>query len=124
MKVLIDAETILGFLAGDEKIGKIILKFDETAVSVFDYSFLIAGAENSLNISHNLYLIKEFISENFEMLEYTRKEANVFARLKRKYKDADGFVLLNASIALTHKLTLITVGDKYDIIKELKIIKV
>ncbi|WP_456489114.1 PIN domain-containing protein [Caminibacter pacificus] len=116
---MIDYEIAVLFLSGSEKIGKILLNYDELYISVFDYSFLLAGAESSKNVSHNLYLIKEFINENVEIIDFTKKEANAFARIKTKY-ELDNMVLLNASLALSRKLKILTADESYTKIKELK----
>jgi len=120
MNLMLDFDVLVEFLHGNSKMSDLILKAENCYVSIFDYSLLLAGANNSLNIVHNLYLVKEFIKENFEIIDFTKKEAYAFGRLKVKYKFIDMCLLYNASIALTHKFVVMSYNNEYEKIKELK----
>jgi predicted nucleic acid-binding protein len=120
MKMIFSKEAILDFLEGKKETVDIFLKTNERYITIFDYSILLSGAYKTENINHNLYIIKKFIKENFEILEYTTKEANVFAQLRIKYQ-TETIYLLNASVIINNKIKYFTSNSSiYEKIKELK----
>jgi hypothetical protein len=120
MKIAIDALNVLNFLEGKEETIKTILQTEERYITIFDYSLLLSGVYNTENQSHNLYIIKKFIKENLDILEYTVKEAEIFAKLKIKYKNLENMSLMNASIIINNKIKYYTASLIYYEIKELK----
>ncbi len=121
MKIIIDPQNVLNFLEGKEKIIGTVLNANERFITIFDYSLLISGIFNTENQNHNLYIIKKFIKENFEILEFSRKEAEIFAKLKNRYNHVGELILLNSSIIINNKIKYFTTNlEKYNEIKELK----
>ena len=119
MKIIVDSGYILSFLEGNDKAVSVILHADERFVTIFDYALLLSAAEKTENPNHNIYIIKRFIHENFEVLEFSMKEVNTFAKLKSKYNISD-IVLLNASIIINSKIKYLTLKSEYFSIKEMK----
>jgi predicted nucleic acid-binding protein len=121
VKIIIDPQNVLNFLEGKEKIIGTVLNANERFITIFDYSLLISGIFNTENQNHNLYIIKKFIKENFEILEFSRKEAEIFAKLKNRYNHVGELILLNSSIIINNKIKYFTTNlEKYNEIKELK----
>jgi len=124
MYLLVDSPIIIEFLKGNNKVVDIFLKAEKLYISVFDYSMLMAGIYNSEKINHNLYIIKNLIKENFEIINFERKEAECFGKLKLKYPNVKNMWLMNISIAKIYNLTLFTMNENYHSlnVKGLKII--
>jgi predicted nucleic acid-binding protein len=120
MKLIIDSKNILDFFEGKEKIISTVLNANERFITIYDYSLLLCGIFNTENQNHNFYIIKKFINENFEILEFSKHEAEIFAKLKNKYNHLENIVLLNASIIINNKIVYFTASKEYKEIKELK----
>ena len=110
--MIVDYKKIIKFLKGEDLT---ILKADNLYITIFDYAILHTKIKPT---PHNEYELKEFL-KNFEILEFSKKEAKVYAKLKRKYKISD-INLLKASIAIAHNLHFLTDEEELKKIKELK----
>jgi predicted nucleic acid-binding protein len=123
MKMIVDAAVVLDFLIGKEKVVSKFKLAEELFITIFDYSLLIAGVYKTQNVSHNLYIIKEFIKQNMQILGFEKKEALVFAKLKIDYPEIDDIILMKASIIQTNSLSFFTYDSIYERIKKIKLIK-
>jgi len=123
MKLIVDASLAVDFLEGRESAVSKFKLAEELYITIFDYSLLIAGVYKTSNESHNLYIIKEFIKQNLEILPFEKKEALVFAKLKVDYPDIDDIILMKSSIIITNSLPFYTNNDIYEKIKKIKLIK-
>jgi predicted nucleic acid-binding protein len=123
MKMIVDAAVVLDFLIGKDSVVSKFKLAEELFITIFDYSLLIAGVYKTQNVSHNLYVIKEFIKQNMEILFFEKKEAMAYAKLKIDYPDIDDIILMKASIIQTNSLPFFTYNDIYENIKKIKLIK-
>ncbi|GAB6073574.1 PIN domain-containing protein [Nautilia lithotrophica] len=123
MKMIVDAAVVLDFLIGKDKVVSKFKLAEELFVTIFDYSLLIAGVYKTQNINHNLYIVKEFIKQNMEILYFEKKEAMAYAKLKIDYPDIDDIILMKASIIQTNSLPFFTYNSIYEKIKKIKLLK-
>jgi len=122
MKMVVDAEVVLDFLSGKKSV---VCKFklaEELFITIFDYALLIAGSYKTQNVTHNLYIIKEFIKQNMEILPFEKKEANVYAKLKVDYPEIKDILLMKAAILQTNSLPFFTYDETFLKIKKIKLI--
>lgn len=122
MRIMTDGKVILDFIAGNDYVISKFTLAEKIYTTVFDYALLMAGAYITQNTNHNLYIVKEFIKENVDILYFEKKEANTFARLKAKYLNFNELKLIKASVAITENLFFLTYDTEYKTVKELKII--
>jgi len=123
MKMVVEAQKVLDFLAGNMAVVTKFKLAEKLYITIFDYSYLLAGVYMTQNINHNLYIIKQFVSQNMEILYYEQKEANLFAKLKSVYNDVDDLILMKCAILQTNSLPIYTDKPIYEKIKKIKIIK-
>jgi len=121
MNLVIDAEVVLDFLEGDQKTVSILKLAEKLYITIFDYSLLLAGTYKTQNHNHNLYIIREFIKQNIDVLMFEKKEAQVFAKLKNDYPDIDNIVLMKCAILQVNSLAFFTKNDIYKNIKKIKL---
>ncbi|AZV46639.1 hypothetical protein C3L23_04920 [Nautilia sp. PV-1] len=122
MKMIVDAAVVLDFLIGKDKVVSKFTLAEQLYITIFDYSLLIAEIYKTHNVNHNLYIIKEFIKRNMEILPFEKKEALTFAKLKIDYPDIDDIILLKSSILQTNSLPFYTNNEIYKKIKKIKLI--
>jgi predicted nucleic acid-binding protein len=123
MRMIVDAAVVLDFLIGKDKVVSKFKLAEELFVTIFDYSLLLAGVYKTQNVSHNQYIIKEFIKQNMQILNFEKKEALVFAKLKVDYPEIDDIILMKSSIIQTNSLPFYTYNGIYEKIKKVKIVK-
>jgi tRNA(fMet)-specific endonuclease VapC len=114
MKYVIDTDIIIYYLKSDKNVAK---KFastnpDEMATTIINYTELLFGAYKSSKQEKNLSTIESFFSNNMKIIDFDKKSAAVFSRLKAQLQqqgipiaDMD---LIIASICISNGLTLVT----------------
>ena len=115
---LLDTDTIIYNLKGDEKIQQALRLhlYDPLKISIITLMELYYGAYKSKQIDANLAKVKA-IEQSLEIIPNGQESAEIFARLKAaleiKGTRLDDFDLLIASCALTHNLILVTNNLKH-----------
>jgi hypothetical protein len=122
MKMAVDAEKVLDFLAGRQDTVSKFKQAEEIFITIFDYAFLAAGVYTTQNVNHNIYIIKEFVKQNMEILYFEKKEALAFAKLKADYPGIDNTALMKCAILQTNSLPFYTDVEIYGKIKKIKLI--
>lgn len=123
----IDSDTLIYFLKGEKKVIEQMSKvpIGSLYTTRINYTELLFGAYNSTRVDDNLNKILPFL-ENFKILEFDKKSAEIFAKIKAKLKK-DGQIiadmdLMIASISISNNCTLISNNTKhFSRIKELKL---
>ena len=117
-KFLLDSDILIYFLKGKEEVVSQFAKYmaEDLVISRINYVELLYGAYNSAKTDKNLKVIIPFL-ENFEVLEFDRYAAEVFAkekaRLKRQGTMLADMDLMIASIAIANDLTLVSNNTKH-----------
>lgn len=115
---LLDTDTIIYNLKGNEAIGKNLQDHleDPMKICVITLMELYFGAYQSIQIAGNLSKIRT-IEHAFEILPVNSECAEIFgilkASLKKSGKTLDDFDLIIAACAMTHNLTLVTNNTKH-----------
>ena len=128
-KLLLDSDILIYFLKGKQEIVEQFVKHspDELLTSRINYTELLYGAYNSTRIERNLQTILEFL-ENFEILEFDKRAAKIFAAEKARLKKRGTIVadmdLMIASIAIANDIALVTNNIKhFERIKDLRLVR-
>jgi len=117
-KFLLDSDILIYFLKGREEIISQFSKYavEDLVISRINYTELLYGAYNSAKTDKNLKIVVPFL-ENFEVLEFDRYAAEIFAkekaRLKRQGTMLADMDLMIASIAIANNLTLVSNNTKH-----------
>jgi predicted nucleic acid-binding protein len=126
-KFLLDSDTLIYFLKGrGETVAALAARSpEELATSRINYTELLYGAYNSTQAERNLRIIVPFL-ENFEIYEFDRTAAEIFAKEKARLKKSGKMIadmdLMIASIALANNLILVTNNTRhFERIKTLKL---
>jgi tRNA(fMet)-specific endonuclease VapC len=124
---IIDTDILIYFLKGHEKIVKRMstLPNDMVCTTIINQAELLFGAYNSTREKQNLKIVERFL-ENFTIFPFCEKAAHYFGRQKTFLKSIGTPIadmdLMIASIALQHKMILVTNNTKhFNKIKELKL---
>ncbi|MEA2017612.1 MAG: PIN domain-containing protein [Campylobacterota bacterium] len=123
----IDSDTLIYFLKGEKEVIEQMSKvpIGNLYTTRINYTELLFGAYNSTRVDDNLNKILPFL-ENFKILEFDKKSAEIFAKIKAKLKK-DGQIiadmdLMIASISISNNCNLISNNTKhFSRIKELKL---
>ena len=128
-KLLLDSDILIYFLKGKQEIVEQFVKHppDDLLTSRINYTELLYGAYNSTRIERNLQTILEFL-ENFEILEFDKRAAEIFAvekaRLKKRGTIVADMDLMIASIAIANDIALVTNNIKhFERIKDLRLVR-
>ena len=128
-KLLLDSDILIYFLKGKLEIVEQFVKHppDDLLTSRINYTELLYGAYNSTRIERNLQTILEFL-ENFEILEFDKRAAKIFAAEKARLKKRGTIVadmdLMIASIAIANDIALVTNNIKhFERIKDLTVLR-
>ncbi len=128
-KLLLDSDILIYFLKGKQEIVEQFVKHppDDLLTSRINYTELLYGAYNSTRIERNLQTILEFL-ENFEILEFDKRGAEIFAvekaRLKKRGTIVADMDLMIASIAIANDIALVTNNIKhFERIKDLRLVQ-
>jgi len=123
----IDSDILIYFLKGNQKIIDKFIRIPSYNLYItrINYTELLYGAYNSERVKENLKKITLFL-EKFNVLEYDKNSADIFAKLKSDLKKEGKVIadmdLMIASIALANNQTLVTNNLKhFQRIKKLKI---
>ena len=117
-KYLLDSDTLIYFLKGHgETVAAVVAHSpQELATSRINYAELLYGAYNSAKVERNLKIIIPFL-ENFEIYEFDRTAAEIFAKEKARLKKSGSMIadmdLMIASIALANDLVLVTNNTRH-----------
>lgn len=120
---LLDTNVIIDLFAGEKKVAEKLAIADKLYVPSIVLGELYYGAHNSGKKSHHLKQIKEFtgICEVVDVDEETASHyGEVKAQLKKKGTPIPENDVWIASLAMQHKLTLLTSDKHFGHIKSLK----
>lgn len=118
MKYVLDTDILIYFLNGREEIGKKIAALDpkNLATTIITHTELHYGVNNSTKKKSNLSKVNQLLAA-LTILPYTEESSLIFAREKGKLKRAGKLIadmdLMIASIAMGHKLKLVTNNKKH-----------
>ncbi len=128
IKYILDSDILIYFLKGEDKIVKKVLSLPEENlyITIINYTELLYGIYNSKKVKENLNKILPFL-ENFKILYFDKKSAEIFAKQKAKLKTEGNLIadmdLMIASIAISNNATLFTNNLKHFArIRDLKIV--
>ncbi len=128
-KLLLDSDILIYFLKGRKEVVAQFVKHppDDLLTSRINYTELLYGAYNSARVERNLQTILEFM-ENFEILEFDRRAAEIFAmekaRLQKRGMIVADMDLMIASTAIANNVALVTNNTKhFDRIKDLRLVR-
>ena len=128
-KLLLDSDILIYFLKGRKEVVEQFVKHppEDLLTSRINYTELLYGAYNSTRVERNLQTILEFL-ENFGILEFDKKAAEIFAVEKARLKKRGALIadmdLMIASIALANDTALVTNNLKhFDRIKNLRLLR-
>ncbi|WP_456433471.1 PIN domain-containing protein [Nitratifractor sp.] len=128
-KLLLDSDILIYFLKGRKEVVERFAKHppDDLLTSRINYSELLYGAYNSARVERNLQTIREFL-ENFEILEFDKRAAEIFAMKKARLKKRGAIIadmdLMIASIAIANDTALVTNNTKhFERIKDLRVVR-
>lgn len=127
MNYILDTDTLIYFLKGNEKVVKRMAEtsLSEISTTIINHSELLFGAFNSVRKSDNLEKVQIFLN-NLTIIPFCEDSSYVFAEQKAHLKKDGNIIadldLIIASIALKHKSILVTNNTKhFERIKKLKI---
>lgn len=118
MKTILDTDTIIYFLKGNEQVIKNILKLDKNLIytTMISHSELFYGVYNSKHKKKNLEKISKFL-DNISVLPYTEDASKKFGELKASLKKKGKLIadmdLMIASICLTNNAQLLTNNTRH-----------
>lgn len=118
MKYVLDTDILIYFLNGREEIGKKISSIDpkDLATTIITHTELHYGVQNSTKKKSNLDKINRLFS-SLSILPYNEQSSLIFAREKAKLKREGKLIadmdLMIASIAISHKLKLVSNNKKH-----------
>ncbi len=117
-KYLLDSDILIYFLKGKEEVVWQISRHapEDLLTSRINYTELLYGAYNSARVESNLNIILPFL-DNFQILEFDKPAADIFAREKARLKKSGNIIadldLMIASIAIANDLYLVTNNLKH-----------
>jgi len=117
-KYLLDSDTLIYFLKGrSETVAALVAHSpDDLVTSRINYAELLYGVYNSSKSEQNLRIIVPFL-ENFEICEFDRTAAEIFAKEKARLKKSGTMIadmdLMIASVALANDLTLVSNNTRH-----------
>ena len=127
MKYLLDTDTLIYFLKGDENVVRMMGNhaLDRLTTSIINHSELLFGAFNSSRKQHNLNIVNQLL-DKINILPFCKEASSIFAEqkaiLRKKGQILADLDLLIASIAIKNKCVLVTNNDKhFSRIKPLKL---
>lgn len=115
---LLDTDTIIYSLKGDEAVKKNLQKYfeDPIKICVITLMELYFGAYKSEKVAGNLAKVRT-IENSFEIISTGKESAEIFGMLKASLEKSgtplDDFDLIVASCALSHNLILVTNNTKH-----------
>ncbi len=117
-KYLLDSDILIYFLKGKEEVVQQISRHapEDLLTSRINYTELLYGAYNSARVESNLNIILPFL-DNFQILEFDKPAADIFAREKARLKKSGNIIadmdLMIASIAIANDLYLVTNNQQH-----------
>ena len=128
-KLLLDSDILIYFLKGRKEVVEQFVNHppEDLLTSRINYTELLYGAYNSTRVERNLQTILEFL-ENFEILEFDKRAAEIFAMEKARLKKRGTIIadmdLMIASIAIANDIALVTNNIKhFERIKDLTVLR-
>ncbi|TAK73118.1 MAG: type II toxin-antitoxin system VapC family toxin [Gammaproteobacteria bacterium] len=127
MKYILDTDTIIYFLKGEEDIVDRIANIspDKITTTIISHTELLFGAFNSAKKKQNLEKIQAFL-DKIQIIPFCKESSTIFAEQKTLLKKQGNIIadldLIIASISIRHHSTLVTNNVKHFIrLKKLKI---
>ncbi len=127
MKYILDTDTLIYFLKGNENIVECVTKYlpENIATTIINHSELFFGAFSSAKKHANIGKIGDFL-HNMTILPYCEASSLIFSEqkslLRKQGKTLADLDLMIASIAIKHGGILVTNNVRhFDRIKKLKI---
>ena len=105
MKYILDSDTIIYFLRGNQDIVSQVAVIDisKLCTTVINQAELLYGVYNSINVKSNMKTITGFLS-NIEILNFESEAAKIFGKLKASLRSEGQLIadmdLMIASIAI------------------------
>lgn len=118
MNYLLDTDTLIYWLKGNESIEKNALDFglENLGYSIISHAELYFGAYNSAQKDKNLLAI-QLVSQRLALVGFNTESAQLFGKIKADLKQQGNIILdadiMIAAIALSHKLVLVTNNEKH-----------
>ena len=113
---LLDTDICIQFMRNERKIVDFISKLEEINISIISLSELFFGIYNSKNIERHKKTLANFLTD-VSVLNVNFYIANKFGKIKAKLKNKGTFTgdfdIINAAIALTYDLTLVSRNIKH-----------
>jgi predicted nucleic acid-binding protein len=117
-RYVLDTDTIIYYLKQNQNVVNKLALIDihDITTTRINYTELLFGAYNSSKTEDNLSHIKSFL-DNLEIIEFDKRSAEVFARLKAELKKSGKIIadmdLMIASICVANHFTLVTNNTKH-----------
>ena len=118
MKYILDSDTIIYFLRGNQDIVSQVAVIDisKLCTTVINQAELLYGVYNSINVKSNMKTITGFLS-NIEILNFESEAAKIFGKLKASLRSEGQLIadmdLMIASIAIEKSYTLVSNNTKH-----------
>jgi len=118
MNIVLDSDILIYFLKGKKDIVNKVLSFNEDNlyITIINYTELLFGVYNSQKIESNYQKVYPFL-QNFNILYFDKKSAEIFAQLKSKLKKDGNIIadmdLMIASITISNEAVLFTNNLKH-----------
>ena len=118
MKYLLDTDTLIYWLKGNQQIEKMALNIGlhHLGYSIISYAELCFGAYNSQQKDKNLQAV-QLVQQKLLLVDFNTESAQLFGRIKAELKQQGNIIMdadiMIASIALAHNLTLVTNNENH-----------
>ena len=118
MNYIVDTDILIYFFKNNKKV---VEKFSEISnenifTTIINYTELLFGAYNSINVEQNLKKFKSFL-EDINVLDFDKEAAEKFSQLKTTLKREGNLIedldLMIASICLVNNFVLVTNNTKH-----------
>lgn len=118
MKYLLDTDTLIYWLKGNQQIEKMAINIglNQLSYSIISYAELCYGAYNSQQKDKNLQAV-QLIQQKLSLVDFNIQSAQLFGMIKSELKQQGNIIMdadiMIASIAMAHNLTLVTNNENH-----------
>ena len=118
MNYIVDTDILIYFFKNNKKVVNKFSKISNENIftTIINYTELLFGAYNSINVEQNLKKFKSFL-EDINVLDFDKAAAEKFSQLKTKLKREGNLIedldLMIASICLVNNFVLVTNNTKH-----------
>jgi tRNA(fMet)-specific endonuclease VapC len=118
MKYLLDSDTIIYYLNGDNNIAARVANVptNKLCTSTINQAELFYGAHNSKHVRGNIDLLKRFLTF-FEIVAFEEESANAYGKIKSILNKRGELIadmdLCIAAVAMVNKMILVTNNSKH-----------